>query len=80
VLDPFVRLVVKGFSPASAARLVALKRRAEQGAFRETTDAEKRREFGRWLVDHGRVSESRRGEQTRRLTMVVVGVDSAIGW
>lgn len=58
MLDPFLRLVVSGFSPTSAARLVALKRRSEQGAFREVTDEEKRLEFGRWLVEHGRLRES----------------------
>ena len=57
MLDPFVRLVGSGFSPGSAARLVALKRRQEHGDFRELTDAEKRFLFGRWLVTHGRVSE-----------------------
>ncbi len=57
MLDPFGKLVLSGFPPLSAARLVALRRRYEQGEFRELTDEEKRLLFGRWLVEHGRLRE-----------------------
>ena len=68
MLDPFVRLVGSGFSPASAARLVALKRRQEQGEFQELTDEEKRFRFGRWLITHGRVNEGVPALPTEPLT------------
>ena len=64
MLDPFGKLVLSGFTPFSAARLVALRRRYEQGEFRELTDEEKRLLFGRWLVEHGRLRESRLASPT----------------
>jgi hypothetical protein len=46
-----------GFSPSEASRIVALRVRFERGEFRETTRAQKRLEFARWLVEHGRLTE-----------------------
>lgn len=46
-----------GFSPRESERLVALRIRQEQGAFREVTPAERRILFARWLVEHNRLTD-----------------------
>jgi hypothetical protein len=78
VFDPFVRLVSSGFSPRSAARLVALKRRQEHGEFQELTDEEKRFLFGRWLVTHGRVHEGEPALPTEPLTDFLQRCDPSV--
>ena len=50
-------LRTQGFTPQEATRLVELRRRYERGEFREIPIEQKRREFVRWLVEHGRLSE-----------------------
>ncbi len=47
----------RGFSPSEAARIVALRVRFERDGFREVPLSQKRLEFARWLVDHGRLTE-----------------------
>ena len=48
----------QGFSPREADRLVTLRQRYERGEFREITDSQKRLEFARWLVQHGRLTDN----------------------
>ena len=50
-------LRANGFSWSESDRLVRLKVRYERGAFREVTDEQRRLEFCKWLVDHGKYSE-----------------------
>jgi hypothetical protein len=45
-----------GFSAVQAAHLVELRRRAEDGAFREPTPADLLA-FARYLAEHGRIGE-----------------------
>ena len=47
----------QGFSPREADRLVTLRQRYERGEFREVTDSQKRLEFARWLVQHGKLTD-----------------------
>ena len=46
-----------GFSPSQASRLVAMRVRYQRGAYRTPTGEQKRLEFARWLVEHGRLTE-----------------------
>jgi hypothetical protein len=46
-----------GFSWQESDRLLQLKLRCERGEFQEVTDEQKRAEFARWLVQHGRLTE-----------------------
>jgi len=50
-------LRTNGFSWQEADRLLHLKLRYERGDFREKTDEQKRLEFAKWLVHHGRYSD-----------------------
>ena len=53
-----VGLRALGFSPREAERLVMLKLRYLRGEFSQPTLEEKRLRFGRWLVDHGRLTDA----------------------
>jgi hypothetical protein len=46
-----------GFSWQESDRLLQLKLRYERGDFREKTDEQKRLEFAKWLVQHGRYTD-----------------------
>jgi hypothetical protein len=50
-------LRANGFSWSESDRLLQLKLRFERGPFREVTDEQKRLEFAKWLVDHGRLND-----------------------
>jgi hypothetical protein len=54
-------LRTNGFSWQESDRLLQLKLRYERGDFREKTDEQKRLEFAKWLVQHGRHSEQLEG-------------------
>ena len=46
-----------GFSWQESDRLLQLRLRYERGEFEETTDEQKRAEFAKWLVRHGRLTD-----------------------
>ena len=50
-------LRTKGFSPREADRLVVLRQRYERGEFRDVPIEQKRKEFAKWLVEHGRLTD-----------------------
>jgi hypothetical protein len=51
-------LLSLGFTLQEVGRLTLLKVRYERGDYRELTAHQKRLLFARWLVEHGRLSES----------------------
>ena len=55
-LDATYWLLLCRFPPGEAERLVALKRRAERGDFRELTEAD-RLAFAQWLVTRARLTD-----------------------
>ncbi|MGH2370141.1 MAG: hypothetical protein ACRDI2_18355 [Chloroflexota bacterium] len=50
-------LRTRGFSPREADRLVVLRQRYERGEFRAVPIEQKRKEFAKWLVEHGRLTD-----------------------
>ena len=50
-------LRTSGFSWQESDRLLQLKLRFERGDFAEKTDEQKRLEFAKWLVQHGRYTD-----------------------
>ena len=50
-------LRANGFSWRESDRLLRLRLRVERGDFDEKTDEQKRLEFVKWLVQHGRFSD-----------------------
>ena len=50
-------LRTNGFSWQEADRLLHLRLRYERGDYREKTDEQKRLEFVKWLVQHGRYTD-----------------------
>jgi len=50
-------LRTSGFSWQESDRLLQLKLRYERGDFAEKTDDQKRLEFAKWLVQHGRYTD-----------------------
>ena len=58
VMETVWNLSALGFSPREVHRLSTLKRRYDRGTFVELTEEAKRLAFARWLVTHGKLSES----------------------
>ena len=80
-------LRAQGFTLPEANRLVVLRRRYERGEFFEVTSAQKRLEFARWLVQHGRLTdrvetvETAAVDESLRATLPSTGAGSlGAGW
>jgi hypothetical protein len=53
--DTMLELSVEGFNPEETARLIAARRRAQDGSLNEWTEDFKRLRFARWLYEQGRL-------------------------
>ena len=53
--DKMLELSVAGFNPEETTRLVAARRRAQEGELNEWTEDFKRLRFARWLYEQGRL-------------------------
>jgi hypothetical protein len=53
--DQMLGLSVAGFNPEETTRLIAARRRAQDGSLNEWTEDFKRLRFARWLYEQGRL-------------------------